>query len=159
VNWGNNLEKAYFYAYPAFAGAGALADSAGQIAAPGRFPLDLTTLRTAAANEGWNDVGANLMEMAATEGGSNSFCDFANQAPGETLSASCQYSAGGGAPTQLGVLRRANGVATSVWQGGSWEGHGSFDPVAAIPFRREWYGAFSAATQYGKTGFRCVYPN
>ncbi len=160
VNWGNSIPgdtppPVLFYHYPAYAGTGNAADSTGYIAGPGRFPLDLTALRTD-DDEGWMDIGANLMEMAQTDGtGSSNFCDFSVRAAGEALSPTCSYTEDG--VTTQGVLRRTTGIPGTVWQGGSWEGHGSFSLNAPVPFRREWYGAFAVTTQYGKTGFRCAY--
>jgi hypothetical protein len=161
VNWGNAIpgktpdQGQYFYHYPNY---GDGADVSGYIAAPGRFPLDLTALRTA-DDEGWHDVGANLMEMTEGEPGTGTFCDFGPRAAGEVTSASCVYNVPGGG-TENGVLRVASGMGKSVWQGGSYEGHGSFEVEAVVPFRREWYkgtNQFTLPTQYGKTGFRCAY--
>ena len=158
VNWGNAVpgQEQFFYHFPNYGDAN---DTMGYIAAPGRFPLDLTTLRTA-ANEGWVDVGANLMEMTEAEPANNIFCDYSVQGPGEVTSTSCAYTEPSTGVVQYGVLRVTTGLGRSVWEGGSWEGHGSFQTASAVPFKREWYlGAnqFSLATQYGKTGFRCVY--
>ncbi len=161
VNWGNAIpckvpdQGQYFYRYPGY---GDGFDVAGYIAAPGRFPLDLTALRTD-ADEGWRDVGANLMEMTEAEPGNGTFCDFGPRGAGDVLSASCIYNNPDGT-TENGVLRLASGLGRSVWQGGSYEGHGSFEVATAVPFRREWYAGaaqFSLPTQYGKTGFRCAY--
>lgn len=156
VNWGNAIpnNSVFFYRFPAF---GDGLDTSGYIAAPGRFPLDLTALRTA-ADEGWMDVGANLMEMSEAEPSTARFCDYSVRGAGESFDPVCEFTDAFG--TNQGVLRAANGISKSMWIGGSWEGHGSFNLTAAVPFRREWYtGAqqFPLQTQYGKTGFRCVY--
>lgn len=158
VNWGNAVpgQEQFFYHFPDYGNAN---DTMGYIAAPGRFPLDITSLRTA-ANEGWMDIGANLMEMTEAEPANSLFCDYSVQGPGEVTSTSCAYTEPSTGVVQYGVLRVASGLGRSVWEGGSWEGHGSFQTAAAVPFKREWYtGAtqFTLATQYGKAGFRCVY--
>ncbi len=157
VNWGNAIPASpvWFYRFPDF---GNGFDTAGYIAAPGRFPLDLTALRTA-SDEGWIDVGANLMEMTEVEAGTGNFCDYSVRAAGEVFDPVCNFTDSGGT-AQQGVLRVASGMGRSVWVGGSWEGHGTFQINSATPFRRESYAAanqFTLPTQYGKTGFRCVY--
>ena len=167
VNWGNAIpnkvpdQGQYFYRHVAGStnAYGNGADVAGYIASPGRFPLDLTSLRTA-ADEGWMDIGANLMEMTEAEPGTGIFCDFGPRGPGDVTSASCVYNPPDGGAPENGVLRVASGMGRSVWQGGSYEGHHTFEVDHVQPFRREGYASanqFTLPTQYGKTGFRCAY--
>ncbi len=153
VNWFNNDPAARWYHFPGY---GDPADLSGYISAPGRFPLDITTKR-AANGQGWMDLGANMMEISAIQaGGSDRFCDYSvTNGPGDVVNpAACTFTANG--QTTYGVLRKANGVQTAYWAGGSWEGHTHFDHNnPGFGFRS--YG-FGAQTQYGKLGARCARP-
>jgi hypothetical protein len=168
VNWGNAIpfysgnpfQPRLWYHYPDYAGTGNAADQAGYIAAPGRFALDVTTLNV--AGEKWMDLGANLMEESATTGaGNGSFCDFATTGAGETTDTTrCIYrNPETNVIEQYGVLRMASGMAGTQWHGGSWEGHTAFRLDHPTPFGRDSYNGFTLATQYGKAGFRCAYPD
>ena len=128
------------------------------IAAPGRFTVDLTTLRSA-DGEGWQDYGANMMEYLETYSQTTNAGEYCDTTDPVTLTAA-QVKAGATCPagtcgrinlatgdTDCGTVR-ATQMPPIPWEGGSWEGHGI-----------QLYGYNEPAhTQYGKAGFRCVRP-
>jgi hypothetical protein len=186
VNWNNNsfgLNFGNFYYYPN-GGSGpadqpaAVAsgtDLSPYIAAPGRFYLDKTAILSpsGAGTEGWQDLGANMLEITSTgEGGSTPFCDCStggqatqnaactaadNQAPPAGV-ANGAASCPGSTKTKLSwpVLRNGGAGLPSVrWEGGSWEGHETASPASAPYFSDSAYTE-TLQTQYGKGGFRCA---
>jgi hypothetical protein len=137
-------------------------DDSPVTAAPGRFSLDVTGIKSA-NGEGWHDVGGNMMDSAWTNGGANpgagqvvDVCDAsATPGPGET---GCVRS---GTP---GVLRYSGQLPHIALVGYSFESHAR---------RSERYlrdatdnEALIAAGdlkpvhfQYGKVGGRCARPS
>lgn len=132
-------------------------DDTPAIAAPGRFPLDVTAI-TSANGEGWFDIGGNLLEAAwlsdaLRSGGTKDFCDTsASPGPGETPCLRRDVP---------GVLRYAGEIPHMALAGYSFEGHdrrgqpflssAMFDE-SLIPS-----GDLRAVTfQYGKVGGRCA---
>jgi hypothetical protein len=178
ANYYNN--GLYFYGFPAFADA---RDSSGYIAAPGRFIKDKTFL-TSANGESWMDLGANMMEVTRYNNGAITATCGGGTAPCQQGSTTfCDTSLGTNAGTPnlgnctvkdpfnndvSGTIRATN-MPSSIWVGGSWEGHYAFghkdglqsadpelDKYAAEPyFQRNSYN-FRVPTQYGKTGVRCA---
>jgi hypothetical protein len=147
-----NKNNFFFYHFPDY---GDGADEAGYIAAPGRFILDKTK-NTSANGESWMDMGANVMELtrfrSPVQAGNNTFCDFSiTNGPGDVPDIT-KCNDGGVA----GVVRKT-GLPSTVWVGGSWEGHQKFtvDPAAEPWFNKASYN-LPAQTQYGKTGVRCA---
>jgi hypothetical protein len=142
VNFNNN--SYYFYHYPGYAvsdpppGTGYY-DLTGYISAPGRFPLDLTALKSA-NGDGWYDLAANMMEVVQYDAtlGTGTFCDQSNISDLTPSATTCNDGSKYGA--SRGTIQRAK------WVGGSWEGHG----VAKTNF------SFPLHTQYGKMGARCA---
>ena len=133
-NWNDTL---LFYGYPNL---GTAKDTAGLIAAPGRFYRDASATKDATTGkDSWMDLTANLMEMVKYNGtGGNTFCDF-NVTSKDVTSASCSYQG------TAGVLRGSD-LPYSAWVGGSWEVHDIGDPEFNFPVN----------VQYGKAGFRCA---
>ena len=157
VNYFNNTEL--FYHFPDYSTTQNHNDNSGYISAPGRFKLDSTKL-TSADGEHWMDLGADMMEFAATDpadGLGDLFCDYSGEGGG-AVSAKCDYKDGNGKEHTDGILR-SNGLPTSEWMGGSWEGHEQFNQTSQ-PFFDKHYPSytFGIDTQYGKTGARCVRP-
>jgi len=149
-----------FYFYPSFANSNptiSITDTLSNgldlsvyIAAPGRFTNDRTTARTALGdNEGWQDFGANLMELmewTTTLTSTDTFCDTTGTGGSPDLGV-CSRSTPSG--TMNGIIRATN-MPVIEWEGGSWEGHG-------IAYHNATY-TFPMQTQYGKAGFRCARP-
>jgi hypothetical protein len=150
ANYFNNAGF-YFYHYPDF---GDGADLAGFIAAPGRFILDRTAQMSANA-EHWMDLGANVMELTRFRTpavGNDTFCDFSiTNAPGDVPNLAVCNDGG-----VAGVVRKVS-MPSTVWVGGSWEGHQKFttNPAAEPWFSKLGY-TLPVQTQYGKTGVRCA---
>ncbi len=155
-NWSSTGRN--FYHFPDGPDA---ADEAGEIAAPGRFVMDATMVKS--NGESWMDLGANLMEVTHynTEYVPKDFCDFAiTKAAGDVPTAACQAAGHPNDPLFYGVLRKTN-MPVSRWTGGSWEGHQQF---TFDPTKEPWFvkvtdaKAYNLAvqTQYGKTGVRCA---
>ena len=146
-----NKNNFFFYHFPDY---GDGADEAGYIAAPGRFILD-KTVNVSANGESWMDMGANVMELTrfrSPQAGNNTFCDFSiTNAPGDVPDLT-KCNDGGVA----GVVRKT-GLPSTVWVGGSWEGHQQFsvNPANEPFFNKASYN-LPAQTQYGKTGVRCA---
>jgi hypothetical protein len=173
VNWCNDSYSNHpgdFYFYPNGGGLGQAPSCIGTgrdyspfIAAPGRFFLDVTALKSPsyAGTEGWQDLGANMMEITAltalTGGATSTFCDCGATNNGETNNCTCP-APGSTPPTKPGVIR-ATGVVHAQWSGGSWEGHSNnAQPESKPYFGAQAYGGFPLQTQYGKAGFRCARP-
>ena len=145
-----------FYEYPV--GGNHNDDDAPAIGAPGRFPNDVTKIRSA-SGDGWFDVGGNLME-AAWPGGPvdpgpsaiHDVCDSANSVgPGDTK---CTRTDGGvvrykGALPHVALVgysfevhqRRSEKYLSAVADDTSLIDSGDLKPVSF---------------QYGKVGGRCV---
>jgi hypothetical protein len=174
VNWGNGLENGRFYAWPNFPGA-VDTDTSVYIAAPGRFLMDVTS--TKSLGQGWQDLGANLLEWTQTSGscagrkGCNEFCDYTGTGGGAT-DPICNYNDPQGTP-KTGVIRKNAVMPAYAVVGGSWEGHQSFGKVVNGLNTYDWTATnkaffraypnnnpayFPAQTQYGKFGARCVRP-
>ncbi len=134
-------------------------DDTPAIAAPGRFPLDVTAI-TSANGEGWLDIGGNFMEAAwltgpLRSGATKDVCDVsATPGPGQTACTRRNIP---------GVRRYAGEVPHMVLVGYSFEGHNrrgeemvssaTFDESQAIA------GDLKTITfQYGKVGGRCARP-
>lgn len=136
-------------------------DDTPAIAAPGRFPKDVTAI-TSANGEGWFDVGGNFMEAAWPVGTVNpgvnqtmNVCDTtATPEPGDTP---CTRT---GNP---GVIRYTGPLPHVALVGYSFEGHqrrseaylasldGAETRIAAADLK-------PITFQYGKVGGRCVRP-
>jgi hypothetical protein len=127
-------------------------DNSPQIAAPGRFLPDVTALKSASfsGTEGWQDLGANMLELedVVASSGANTLCDCTGDTTGGGAACSCL--------TQSGVTR-ATGLPGAEYEGGSWEGHDSFDPASASILAAD-NGQWPLWGQYGKIGFRCARP-
>jgi hypothetical protein len=157
-----NPQDAYFYVFPTLRpdGQGHIPgeDDTPAIAAPGRFPLDVTLI-TSASGEGWFDVGGNLMEAAwpidpATGlGVVSDVCDVsATAGAGDTA---CVRR---GNP---GVRRYAGALPSVALVGYSFEGHArrSEAYLANLAMNEALIAAgdLKAVTfQYGKVGGRCA---
>lgn len=158
ANYYNN--NSFFYGFPAF---GTAKETAGYIAAPGRFIKDKTFL-TSANGESWMDLGANMMEMTKTVG-DNGVPSYPPYAPGAKQGAPapaeprvfCDFSLGGTGGNGCPNGSTYRGAITDYvpWVGGSWEGHYAFSATAEPYFAKVSYN-FTAQTQYGKTGVRCA---
>lgn len=151
-----NTNSGYFYGFPEFADA---RDEAGHIAAPGRFIKDKTTATSPGNGESWMDLGANLMEVTRyNTGGGCTTCGGAQQQGGSTFCDSSNLTGGLGACTgaggEPGVIR-ATGMQTTLWVGGSFEGHFRFAKSPEPLFTKSSYN-LRVFTQYGKTGVRCA---
>ena len=168
VNWLNSNNagnEGCFYYYPSFINSNPTTsvpdsfsnglDFSPQIAAPGRFYLDVSSAKSPGTTEGWQDLGANNFdagEMNST--GTNTLCDCTGvTGPGDNQLPTCPCAFGGN-PT--GVLRAQN-LGGYFLEGGSWEGHTSFNPAAAAYWELD-DGSETLAFQYGKIGARCARP-
>jgi hypothetical protein len=109
-------------------------DLSPEIASPGRFIRDVTAAHASGSTtEGWQDVGANMMEYKeVVSPWTNNGVEF------------CDTTGTSGTQGQC-YVRATQGFSVS-WTGGSWEGH---------PIQRENY-VEPMFTQYGKAGFRCA---
>jgi len=134
-------------------------DDTPAIAAPGRFPLDVTAI-TSAGGLGWYDVGGNILESAwltgaLRSGSTRDVCDVsAAPGPGETA---CERRSIGG------TRRFAGDLPHMLLVGYSFEGHaqrgerflssesGDEDLIPAGDLR-------PVTFQYGKVGGRCARP-
>jgi hypothetical protein len=154
------------------------------IAAPGRFYLDATYIQSPTASGNacsaavpcpagetcyppgggagtcvntWQDLGANLLEMAGTfvSGANEPFCDcsFGGQPdpdPSGDCSFLCPYQ------TYYPVLQAGGTTFPAIWwEGGSWEGHETGNPASAPYFGSAAYNEVIQA-QYGKATVRCA---
>jgi len=172
VNWNNDSyedNRGDFYFFPndglltdAPASIASGADLTPYIAAPGRFFLDVTRVKSPSfgGNEGWQDLGANMIEATeiSTFSGWSTFCDCATFSAREKSSLpACECPAPGSTPPVKPGVVRATNLPNMTLIGGSWEGHETADP-ASSPYL--WVESFSkpVQSQYGKTGFRCVRP-
>src|SRR5262249_27253963 len=112
VNWFN--ATLLFYHYPDF---GDSSDEAGYISAPGRFPLDKTTILSP-NGEAWMDIAANMMETTefTTDRGFYNFCDYSIFRPdlGDFKDPACNYTNPQTGISYQGVLR-ARSLPTSGW--------------------------------------------
>jgi hypothetical protein len=171
VNWlnGSNANNGgSFYFYPGFVASdppgtpdtlSSGLDLSPFIAAPGRFALDVTAALSPSydGNEGWQDLGANMLELRAIDpggvntAGTNTLCDCTGNTAGGLGSCSCL--------TLSGVIR-ATGLPSTSYDGGSWEGHSTFNPADTkhfvVPAASD--GDWPLWAQYGKIGFRCARP-
>lgn len=137
-------EPGVFYEYPR--NKNRAIDNSPLIGAPGRFPKDLTALKSA-NGQGWYDLFANLGEytgdwlaQADPNGQLSTFCDTtATPAAGATA---CTRQ-GKDAP---GTLYR--GIPQIGMVGSTWEGH-QYGPLSA-------QSGLPATFQYGKMGARCA---
>jgi hypothetical protein len=154
VNYFNNTEL--FYHFPDYSSSTNHNDNSGYISAPGRFALDATSA-TSANGESWMDVGADMMELAATSGNAvgSPFCDYSGLGGGN-VSSQCNYTDGSGNYHSNGILR-SQGLPVSQWMGGSWEGHYKFSQTDQPFFDQHDY-TLGLDVQYGKTGARCARP-
>ena len=168
VNWLNGSSAhngGDFYNYPDFIHgnpAGTIdaqsngLDNSPQIAAPGRFFVDATAMKSTsyAGTESWMDLGANMLELQAVnaadipKAGANTLCDCTGDTTGGGAACQCQMEQG---------VTRATGLPGAELEGGSWEGHNSFDPASSPYFRAD-DGQWPLWGQYGKIGFRCARP-
>ena len=134
-------------------------DSEPLIAAPGRFPKDLTKVKSA-NGQGWYDVFANMGEYTG---------DFAPAAdPTSVLATFCDRSgepAAGAATCNRTVPEDNNAVVTGTLHsnipqvgvvGSTWEGH-QYGPPSGTPDAPA-KSATPITFQYGKFGARCVRP-
>ncbi len=155
----------YFYVFPTIRpdGQGHLPadDDTPAIAAPGRFPLDVTAIKSA-GGDGWYDIGGNLMEAAwptsqgAINPGASQVTDVCDVTAGPGFGESPCVRRGNN-----GVLRYAGALPHVALVGSSFEGHSR---------RSERYLSATAANegliaagdlkpatfQYGKVGARCA---
>ena len=157
VNYFNNTEL--FYHFPDYSGSQNHDDNSGYISAPGRFVLDVTAASSANGDH-WYDLGADMMEFAATvdsDGVGAPFCDYSGLAG--TTTASCDYTTtdSNNVKTVHHGLLRSSGLPTSEWMGGSWEGHEQFSQTNQPFFQKHFYTE-GLDVQYGKTDARCVRP-
>jgi hypothetical protein len=129
-----------FYEYPA--GTDVSKDQSPFFAAPGRFPMDITTARV--GTEGWMDFFGNMAEYTGEVGvATGDFCDFsAAPAAGAVTCTSARK------PGQLGTTYTQIPRVGVI--GRSWEGHNYGRGSDA--------NAFPATFQYGKFGARCSRP-
>jgi hypothetical protein len=190
VNWSNDNSNGaqysgLFYYYPnggsldtpPLAIDGGL-DLSPYIAAPGRFFLDRTyaTSATYPGAQGWQDMGANVMEVTAlpptpTDSG-YTFCDCSGwsslSAPSCTVSSECTSPAicqnsqcvvsctcAGGTPNGFEQVAH---MPETVWNGGSWEGHEAaiVDDVLQPPYVAKAAFSIAVQAQYAPAGFRCA---
>jgi len=171
VNWlnGSNVNNGgSFYFYPGYVASDPPGtpdtlsnglDLTPFIASPGRFFLDVTAAKSSsfAGNEGWQDLGANMLEMRAIAPasvnvpGGSTFCDCTGITTGGGAGCSCLAKSG---------VTRATGLPNASYDGGSWEGHTSFNPASTANFVLPSASAADWPTwaQYGKIGFRCARP-
>ena len=145
-----------FYAFPA--GFAASDDDSPGIGAPGRFPMDVTRIRSA-NGEGWFDIGGNMMDMAwpvgaVRTGSITDVCDTANGTPGPGETACTRRGKPGverfsGTPLpQVALIgysfeahqRRSEGYLAAVASNEMSIGTGDLKPITF---------------QYGKVGGRC----
>jgi hypothetical protein len=170
VNWNNSSfggNAGLFYFYPNGGGGPTDApDSVGNgydfspfIAAPGRFYLDTTAILSpsGAGTEGWQDLGANMLEMTDTvEGGTAVFCDCSTGGSTTKVAACSAYSCPNTTPTTWPIpLNGGTALPEVRWEGGSWEGHEPANPASPPYFSDSAYSE-PVQTQYGKAGFRCA---
>jgi hypothetical protein len=170
VNWNNDSyagNPGLFYFYPS--GGGNPTDAPGSvgsgydyspfIAAPGRFYLDRTYINSpsGAGTEGWQDLGANMLEMTDTlESGTSVFCDCSTGGQAMAATGCTTYSCPNTSPTTWPIPRNGGTALPSVrWEGGSWEGHNGADP-STPPYFSDSDFTEPLQTQYGKAGFRCA---
>jgi hypothetical protein len=127
-------------------------DNEPLIAAPGRFPKDVTAIKSA-NGQGWYDLFANLGEYtgdftdSSTAGSPElgTFCDRSSDPlPGATT---CTRNVPEDNSTATGTL--FSSIPQVGMVGSTWEGH-QYGPIAAH--------ALPATFQYGKFGARCVRP-
>jgi len=171
VNWlnGSNANNGgSFYFYPGYVASNPVGtpdtlssglDLTPFIASPGRFALDVTAAKSTSygGTEGWHDLGANMLEMRAIApasvnvAGTEQFCDCTGNTAGGLGACMCLK--------ETGVIRATNLPATS-YDGGSWEGHTSFNPASLANFilPSASNGDWPTWAQYGKIGFRCARP-
>jgi hypothetical protein len=129
------------------------------IAAPGRFYLDKTAILSpsGAGTEGWQDLGANMLEMTDTLSGTATavFCDCSSGGQ-VTAATTCPTACPNTNPKVYPIPRNGGvGLPEIAWEGGSWEGHTAASPAAATYFTKGGYTE-PLQTQYGKAGFRCA---
>lgn len=145
-----------FYAFPA--GFAASDDDSPAVGAPGRFPMDVTAIRSA-NGEGWFDIGGNMMDMAwpvgAVRAGSISdVCDTANGTPGAGETGCTRQ----GKP---GVLRFSGQLLPQIaLVGYSFEAHqrrseAYLSAVASNEMNIATGDLKPITFQYGKVGGRC----
>ena len=178
INWlnSNNTGNAgcfyYYPSYPASNPNSAVADSLStgldlspQIAAPGRFFLDVTAAKSPSfgTGEGWYDLGANQLEIdqVATLTGPVTLCDCTGvSGPNDGALSACTCCAPPTCTfTKTGVLRASN-LPYAYLEGGSWEGHTSFEPSSTAFWTAGGNDGLGWPTsgQYGKIGARCSRP-
>jgi len=169
VNWNNNSFSANygnFYFYPN-GGTGPTDEPASvlsgldltpYIAAPGRFYLDKTAILSpsGAGTEGWQDLGANMLEITSTgEGGATVFCDCSTGGQA-AKPAACSTACPNTTPVMYPIVRNGGtGFPSMRWEGGSWEGHETANPAIPPYFSDNNYTE-PIQTQYGKASFRCA---
>jgi hypothetical protein len=160
IDWANGCQgegcQGDFYYYPSYVanipngnvpdGLTSGLDLTPYIAAPGRFFLDRTAIKSTsfAGTDGWQDMAAIMLELAPGSAltGGQTFCDQSGVlGPGESYN--CNPGNGNG-------VLRASGWGTVDLLGGSWEGHGITENYCT--------NCWNMYRQYGKTGFRCVRP-
>ncbi len=147
----------YFYRYPL--PHNPANDDSNAIAAPGRFPLDVTRI-VSASGEGWYDIGGNMMDMAWPVGTVNpgagqvrDVCDVSRgPAAGETPCARRGTN---------GVFRYQGNLPHIALVGYSYEGHArrSENYLSAVATNEGLIvaGDLKPVTfQYGKVGGRCA---
>jgi hypothetical protein len=162
VNWHNanlgastDLGDFYFYpswvlSNPTWAGMvdtlGDGSDLTPYISAPGRFTKDLTFKTALGGTEGWMDYGADMLEFLEVQSLTAQVANFCDTSDGVKPPCSGGYNCTGGG--FCGVQRTTVPMPGSLWEGGSWEGHG----IQQAGYNEPLF------TQYGKAGFRCVRP-
>ncbi|MBX3230812.1 MAG: hypothetical protein KIT84_01235 [Labilithrix sp.] len=143
-------------------------DDAPSVAAPGRFPLDVTKLTS--NGEGWFDIGGNMLETAWPVAGlrasaTKDVCDMSAGAPDPGDPTYCErvltYAGPDGTPvqeTRRGFKRFAGDLPLVMTIGYSFETHARYaDPYFRTGDEPAITG-YPASFQYGKSGGRCARP-
>lgn len=156
---------ATFFSFPK--GGNPADDDAPQIGAPGRFPKDVTAVKSP-DGAGWMDLGGNLLEAAypntrAFKTTVVNFCDTTNpSAPGAPNACNRDMPATATAPAEPrpGTVLFAGEPPTVALIGASFEGHIAygekyFAAATEDEANLDGYG-FAAHFQYGKVGGRCA---
>jgi hypothetical protein len=90
------------------------------------------------------DYGADMLEFLEVQSLTAQVANFCDTSDGVKPPCSGGYNCQGGG--FCGVQRTTVPMPGSLWEGGSWEGHGIQQGGYNEPL----------FTQYGKAGFRCV---
>jgi hypothetical protein len=154
-------DQPYHYQFPE---ATSSDDDTPTIGAPGRFPLDMTAVKSE-NGEGWLDIAGNMLESAWPVTGLKpttykDVCDMTvGVGPGDP--SYCERVLAPGTPlqeTRSGVKRFAGTPPTIMGVGYSFEGHARSGDAYLRTGNEAGTGGYPVTFQYGKVSGRCARP-